>query len=623
MILRTLVLLAIGMSTSINISAIEIEILKTSQLEILDVDPELPKISLAQFTYDILQLDGLQAALDTMRKYANSDKFYFDKNEIYNSGHILYSNGMKVESRTIFAAISQYFPQFEKSFTQQLFQKLISSNKENSDQWLEENRNNKQLYFDQTEFSIAIKTLMELKDFESAIILAKINLEEYPNDNDNHVLLAKVHNAAGEHNLALQHMQNSFLKLDYVSFPELAMKSRTIYIPTVLSRDTTNLFVHKGSIDNDTAYVFVQGGPMPDLSAYRVRPLELLSSEKELLKIDVLQSQMINQSILTASPALSEEQLLFEHNMNAEILHRTVSYLKSRGKTVFVIGHSYGCFIGIEYLHSKPNLADKLILMAADFDEDLRNFQNNPDGTRKFIRWQNGVTPYDTDFWSGFPLSSILRDKMEGIFANTEGLVSAPAKRKHTELLKGKDLSNVLFYHARFDEANGRTSQTELDFLQSHGATTIESYGNHHSMLSKDYMENIYDYLTTSAPLKKSLASTLVQDLNHKDWESAIQQFQSNETLSQFFPISEIELNTLGYNLIAKGKTTEALVIFRINAQRFPNSWNAYDSLAETYLALGNSIEGYSNYRKSLELNPANMFAIKALRQLSNLVGRI
>lgn len=37
-----------------------------------------------------------------------------------------------------------------------------------------------------------------------------------------------------------------------------------------------------------------------------------------------------------------------------------------------------------------------------------------------------------------------------------------------------------------------------------------------------------------------------------------------------------------------------------------PDSWNAYDSLAEAYMKKGDKKSAIENYKKSLQLNPDN-----------------
>jgi len=68
----------------------------------------------------------------------------------------------------------------------------------------------------------------------------------------------------------------------------------------------------------------------------------------------------------------------------------------------------------------------------------------------------------------------------------------------------------------------------------------------------------------------------------------------------------ENTINMLGYEYLFAEKHTEAIEIFKLNVQEFPESWNVYDSLGEAYLKSGQTVLGYENYKRSVELNPDN-----------------
>ncbi len=86
--------------------------------------------------------------------------------------------------------------------------------------------------------------------------------------------------------------------------------------------------------------------------------------------------------------------------------------------------------------------------------------------------------------------------------------------------------------------------------------------------------------------------------------------------------INEDRLNTFGYQLLGNGQKEEALSVFRINAILYPKAFNAFDSLGEMYLLMGQEDLGIQNYEKSLELNPGNVNATDALKRLKNAAGK-
>jgi len=62
---------------------------------------------------------------------------------------------------------------------------------------------------------------------------------------------------------------------------------------------------------------------------------------------------------------------------------------------------------------------------------------------------------------------------------------------------------------------------------------------------------------------------------------------------------TEADMNNYGYQLLGSGKTQEAVAIFRKNVEKYPASWNAYDSLAEGLAAAGQKAEAITQYQKA------------------------
>jgi CubicO group peptidase (beta-lactamase class C family) len=89
---------------------------------------------------------------------------------------------------------------------------------------------------------------------------------------------------------------------------------------------------------------------------------------------------------------------------------------------------------------------------------------------------------------------------------------------------------------------------------------------------------------------------------------------RQNEITKYDFSLDE--LNSLAYQVMRMGDTAGAVEIFKLNVEQFPQEWNAYDSLGEAYLKLGNKPEAIANYRKSLELNPKSDSGRSALKSL-------
>lgn len=82
--------------------------------------------------------------------------------------------------------------------------------------------------------------------------------------------------------------------------------------------------------------------------------------------------------------------------------------------------------------------------------------------------------------------------------------------------------------------------------------------------------------------------------------------------------IDESELNRLGYDLLSDSKLAAAVKVFKIYTEVYPNSANAYDSLGEAYMKIGDNLAAITSYEKSIALNPENDNAREVLKELKH-----
>jgi CubicO group peptidase (beta-lactamase class C family) len=92
------------------------------------------------------------------------------------------------------------------------------------------------------------------------------------------------------------------------------------------------------------------------------------------------------------------------------------------------------------------------------------------------------------------------------------------------------------------------------------------------------------------------------------------QELKQSPSNDHFF--DERGFNTLGYKLLNEEKIAEAIKIFELNVDAYPDSWNVYDSLGEAYMKNGDKELAMQNYQKSLEMNPENENGKKMLEKL-------
>jgi tetratricopeptide (TPR) repeat protein len=76
------------------------------------------------------------------------------------------------------------------------------------------------------------------------------------------------------------------------------------------------------------------------------------------------------------------------------------------------------------------------------------------------------------------------------------------------------------------------------------------------------------------------------------------------------------DINRLGYELINAKRLDQAILVFKLNVETYPGSFNTWDSLGEAYMDRGDKELAIQNYSKSLELNPKNYGAQAQIARL-------
>jgi len=120
-------------------------------------------------------------------------------------------------------------------------------------------------------------------------------------------------------------------------------------------------------------------------------------------------------------------------------------------------------------------------------------------------------------------------------------------------------------------------------------------------------------------PRPQTLEENLTETLNVEGLKSMISRYR--ELRERFYgkgayDFSQVSLNNLGYALLGEGKLDAASAVFRLNVEFFPDSANAFDSLAESYLKRGEKELAMVHYEKSLQLDPDNKNALEKVRAL-------
>ncbi len=121
-----------------------------------------------------------------------------------------------------------------------------------------------------------------------------------------------------------------------------------------------------------------------------------------------------------------------------------------------------------------------------------------------------------------------------------------------------------------------------------------------------------------------AITTIMKKDIEANNVDSAVKlYFQMKKEATDTYRFEETDLNRLGYEYLSAHKNLIAIRLFQLTANEFPASSNAFDSLGEAYLKQGDSALAIANYKKSLELNPANQHAKDVLKSLNFDVSKI
>lgn len=107
--------------------------------------------------------------------------------------------------------------------------------------------------------------------------------------------------------------------------------------------------------------------------------------------------------------------------------------------------------------------------------------------------------------------------------------------------------------------------------------------------------------------------STLAQPGGAAKAQTLFQAAKTSGDKVVLFP--EAEMNAYGYQLLQEGRNKDAVIVFQMNVEAYPESANVYDSLADAFLADGNKSEALRYAERTLQLLDADTRTPPALKK--------
>ncbi|QXP60443.1 serine hydrolase domain-containing protein [Olleya sp. HaHaR_3_96] len=176
------------------------------------------------------------------------------------------------------------------------------------------------------------------------------------------------------------------------------------------------------------------------------------------------------------------------------------------------------------------------------------------------------------------------------------------------------------FYYSKTGTSNGTQSGLLLCPDSDYGIILIM---NSNSDAALNNWENLF-FSTENELIKypklNSVAffeNTLLYDTNN-----GIKQLRQQLRDTTNYYTNNDNLNAIAYQLLNNKKTEDALKIFNLQLEMFPEHFNSYDSLGEFYFTTKDYTKALGNYKKSLEFNPDNENAKIFIQKIEAITGK-
>ncbi len=117
-------------------------------------------------------------------------------------------------------------------------------------------------------------------------------------------------------------------------------------------------------------------------------------------------------------------------------------------------------------------------------------------------------------------------------------------------------------------------------------------------------------------PLKISAAYSLAKVLISENYEAALEKLKEIEKFSDDFAINEDTFDEMAYAIFCSGNVDKSIDLLKLGVILLPQSSRLYSFLGEIYEEKGEKEKSIENYSKALELNPNNVTAEEAIKNL-------
>jgi hypothetical protein len=244
-----------------------------------------------------------------------------------------------------------------------------------------------------------------------------------------------------------------------------------------LPDEISNIATVDGDLSKDIVLVNTQGGPMYELDIISVKMMLAESiGNNDVIVVNVHQQQTLNPLAFKDEMLTLEEAKLVDEKSVAD-LAKVVTYFKNEGKTVYVLGVSFGAWMVQDLITNYgEDIADKYFIANGRVDM--------PESIWKAFS-QGGSGYFESGVKEMANPNGTMEDP-EGSFDNVSNenknisiLAAGLGHKRYSKLLAHTDLSKVFYLYGQRDVQVGRLLDEEVNFLKGQGATVVTYEGGH------------------------------------------------------------------------------------------------------------------------------------------------
>lgn len=204
------------------------------------------------------------------------------------------------------------------------------------------------------------------------------------------------------------------------------------------------------------------------------------------------------------------------------------------------------------------------------------------------------------------PRYSLVLNNLPSIDFTHYGLIAAlvmDSTETPPEIIK-QSYTTLCQYTLNFFNAYLSKNEASRKFVDSQPA----EFGLDPGSISYEFFDKM------DLPPTNSQFMAIIRERGAAEAEAIYSRFQKSDPGSITFP--EATFNAIGYRFLQTNRIDDAIIIFRMNAETYPNSANCWDSFADAYNAMGDRENALKCYRKVLEVIPNDPSNNENLKQI-------